>query len=638
MTGAETLGPHQDERDLMSEKEREDIVEFDGGDFAPEEYGPVTLAQHESDSHPASQHARQESLESDFGGSEKSLASIGSGSVIEHHASGTSQYEKQAQASAPATPEEEKEAEQLLQSSGLSNHSDDEKVSEIGSVSVDTIKKGSQTPTPPPYSEDDNVSLSMPTPSVSRRGSRRSSVTSQRKPALDLQSDVDSAPASSSSSSVYSSQSDEDEKFASGTRHRKRSSRSSVSLADVSEASTSSTTSSGWLAARPPSRRGSISGASIGRRRRFSPIRAFRKALIALRDAILAILLCPIRCLRVLTGRKKEIMVEAIPRDVPVLLSEKSDTIGLVSSEYDDDKASIMTDGSKTLGGKERKRPPSLRFTSTTAGAKALDQTGPRRPRTPKPSSFGKAEDDVFTSDSKGDFSEKGSDRQSEGNENEDEEEEPLTEEQAIAIQEKRRLRQEQRQQQAQIAVYEYEPSTQTVVKSRLLPNPHPVDPMLAHDRNARPVDERMAREEARIQAEREAKVAARRAARRGGGVVQQTPAAVVAPLVPRGPSIIHHSPKTLVLDLDETLIHSTSRSPLHTYSSARRGNGGALLGLESLGAVLGLRANENPRRIRPHMVEVVLDGRSVIYHVYKRPWVDYFLRKVSVPRYFWME
>jgi CTD nuclear envelope phosphatase 1 len=25
----------------------------------------------------------------------------------------------------------------------------------------------------------------------------------------------------------------------------------------------------------------------------------------------------------------------------------------------------------------------------------------------------------------------------------------------------------------------------------------------------------------------------------------------------------------------------------------------------------------------------VVLEGRSVVYHVYKRPWVDFFLRKV---------
>ncbi|VDB85366.1 unnamed protein product [Peniophora sp. CBMAI 1063] len=71
------------------------------------------------------------------------------------------------------------------------------------------------------------------------------------------------------------------------------------------------------------------------------------------------------------------------------------------------------------------------------------------------------------------------------------------------------------------------------------------------------------------------------------------------------------HLPKTLVLDLDETLIHSTSR-PLPSFNSG-------LLGL-SLG-----------RRDRPHHeVEVTLGGRSTTYHVYKRPFVDYFLRKVS--------
>lgn len=75
-----------------------------------------------------------------------------------------------------------------------------------------------------------------------------------------------------------------------------------------------------------------------------------------------------------------------------------------------------------------------------------------------------------------------------------------------------------------------------------------------------------------------------------------------------------HHLPKTLVLDLDETLIHSTSR-PLH----AGAGAGGGLLGLGW------------GRRGKPggHMVEVVLGGRSTLYHVYKRPFVDYFLRKV---------
>lgn len=75
------------------------------------------------------------------------------------------------------------------------------------------------------------------------------------------------------------------------------------------------------------------------------------------------------------------------------------------------------------------------------------------------------------------------------------------------------------------------------------------------------------------------------------------------------------HLPKTLVLDLDETLIHSTSR-PLHGGSTS----GGGLLGLGW------------GRRGKPggHMVEVVLGGRSTLYHVYKRPFVDYFLRKVS--------
>lgn len=70
------------------------------------------------------------------------------------------------------------------------------------------------------------------------------------------------------------------------------------------------------------------------------------------------------------------------------------------------------------------------------------------------------------------------------------------------------------------------------------------------------------------------------------------------------------HSPKTLVLDLDETLIHSTSKPIGHLSSSS---------GLLGFG-----------RRNKGHTVEVVLGGRSTIYHVYKRPFVDYFLRKVS--------
>lgn len=75
------------------------------------------------------------------------------------------------------------------------------------------------------------------------------------------------------------------------------------------------------------------------------------------------------------------------------------------------------------------------------------------------------------------------------------------------------------------------------------------------------------------------------------------------------------HLPKTLVLDLDETLIHSTSRPMM----SASGGSG--FLGLSIFG-----RSNKGAG----HVVEVMLGGRSTLYHVYKRPFVDYFLRKVS--------
>ncbi|GAA5865375.1 hypothetical protein JCM8547_005073 [Rhodosporidiobolus lusitaniae] len=68
-------------------------------------------------------------------------------------------------------------------------------------------------------------------------------------------------------------------------------------------------------------------------------------------------------------------------------------------------------------------------------------------------------------------------------------------------------------------------------------------------------------------------------------------------------------TPKTLVLDLDETLIHSTSRP----YSKSRSGGGKGGQG-----------------SLKTRVVEVVLEGRSTVYTVYKRPWVDFFLRKVS--------
>lgn len=77
-----------------------------------------------------------------------------------------------------------------------------------------------------------------------------------------------------------------------------------------------------------------------------------------------------------------------------------------------------------------------------------------------------------------------------------------------------------------------------------------------------------------------------------------------------------HLQQKTLVLDLDETLIHSTSR-PI--FSSGSGGSG--LLALGGFG-----KKNKGAG----HVVEVVLGGKSTLYHVYKRPFVDYFLRKVD--------
>ncbi|WWC70733.1 uncharacterized protein I206_104684 [Kwoniella pini CBS 10737] len=89
------------------------------------------------------------------------------------------------------------------------------------------------------------------------------------------------------------------------------------------------------------------------------------------------------------------------------------------------------------------------------------------------------------------------------------------------------------------------------------------------------------------------------------------------------------HLQKTLILDLDETLIHSTSR-PLKSlngngFSSS---GGGGILGLSLNGFNSGNKFNRSNRE--GHCVEVVLNGRSTMYHVYKRPYVDHFLKKVA--------
>ena len=95
--------------------------------------------------------------------------------------------------------------------------------------------------------------------------------------------------------------------------------------------------------------------------------------------------------------------------------------------------------------------------------------------------------------------------------------------------------------------------------------------------------------------------------------------------LTPTPPPISQHPPrptpfhyqKTLVLDLDETLIHSTSR-PFANFS-------------HSPSSLFGLKAFRRGSLGNSHTVEVVLGGKSTTYHVYKRPFVDYFLRKVRL-------
>lgn len=78
--------------------------------------------------------------------------------------------------------------------------------------------------------------------------------------------------------------------------------------------------------------------------------------------------------------------------------------------------------------------------------------------------------------------------------------------------------------------------------------------------------------------------------------------------------------PKTLVLDLDETLIHSTSR-PIPVGAASNSGN------------FLGLGTSVKANKAAGHVVEVVLGGRRTLYHVYKRPFVDFFLRTVRLDR-----
>ncbi|CAO1628183.1 unnamed protein product [Parajaminaea phylloscopi] len=235
----------------------------------------------------------------------------------------------------------------------------------------------------------------------------------------------------------------------------------------------------------------------------------------------------------------------------------------------------------------------------------------------------------------------------------EDSDSEPVTEEQAKTRAEKQAAAKVE-QREAPPSRTPDEGALTPTRRSKLLPNPHSVDPMLIHEPKAKKVTgeipEEMKRRRERFTLESPRsdvvvvvdKVSNGDVKSHGATVAssEKSPAAASPSPSPRS-AVIHHTPKILVLDLDETLIHSTSRSPTWTALRAQHNSrteaarnavstGGSLLGLEGLGGFLGLSGPSTGRSVRPHMVEVVLDGRSVIYHVYKRPWVDYFLRKVA--------
>ena len=574
----------------MSEKEREDIVEFDGGDFAPEDLDA-----------PRERTVSQSSVDSSWG--EGSSISHEAASTLATALDSTSVLEDRSLESHAATAaqqdgteEKSVDSETLLEAAkgepeAIEAVAHEDPTSSVvdpaASLSVTPKKESASaseasadaddTPTNPRKRQSDSSTSATTTPTASRSASLR-----QRQVAsLGMDS-----MGSSSNSSLGTTDSERvvDRSLTLSPQQRKRrSARTSASAsARASEAEGSHS--------RLVSRNGSashITEAGTGsrhvapKRKISSTRRAIRRALVALRDLLLAVLLCPINCVRYLRRRRmirSEEAIEAVYDRAQVSILEKNAT------SFDNDSPTSR-----------HKRPPSLRFAS-----KAELQRDPEkrssavgRPRTPRPDTSSEAFD---------------------------QRDEPVTEDQAAASGN----------------VWTALASGQRT-PSRLLPNPQMVDPMLAYDSKAEPIDVAMAEKEAVMEAERQQRIARGRAARRAaasdGSDSRSSPpptAAGVVPKVARGPtsSVIHHSPKILVLDLDETLIHSTSRSPSN-LSSGRTTTSG-FLGLETAGAVLGLRANDNPRRIRPHMVEVVLDGRSVLYHVYKRPWTDYFLRKVA--------
>ncbi len=151
-------------------------------------------------------------------------------------------------------------------------------------------------------------------------------------------------------------------------------------------------------------------------------------------------------------------------------------------------------------------------------------------------------------------------------------------------------------------------PHLPTIPQTRLLPNPLSVTLLTDHGRKP-PLDRNPSSE----------------------SVAAIVSSYVRNPSINRGPTPFHR-PKTLILDLDETLIHSTSR-PMNVQSSGM-GGGSGLVGISLAGFFPGSgRRGGGGARGEGHTVEVVLGGRSTLYHVYKRPFVDHFLKKVRTTR-----
>lgn len=571
-----------DDPELMTEKEREDIVEFDGGDFAPEDMdGPRerTISQSSADS------SWGEGSYASHDAAITLTTAAGSASVSEetwpeiHVTSDASEASSQDEAD-----EKRVDSQTLLEAAKGQVEAIETVAKEDSTSSVvhptaasATPKKNSAssstdveiTPTTQRNKPSDSPASTITTPSASRKGSLR------RRQAAAIT--ATESMISSSSSSLISTTDSEQAVDRSLTSSRTRKRRSARSSANSSTRASEADDSRGWFAPRNGNADGTTAAkhGAVPSKRKSLAKRAIRRTFLTLRNLLVMVMLCPLNCVRYLRRRRTmraEEAVEAIYERAQVPILEKNSS----------DQATPT---------RSSKRPSPLRFASKVEpqwdGEKRSGSAG--RPRTPKPD----AKDASLFVD-----------------------QEPVTEEQAAALG----------------PVWKAITSGQRT-PSKLLPNPQVVDPMLAHNSKAEPIDTVMAEKEAVMEAERQSRIAKGRAARRAAADGSDRSSAVIpSSQIPRGPTsnIIHHSPKILVLDLDETLIHSTSRSPSHYASAGGRTTTSGFLGLEAAGAFLGLRANDNPRRIRPHMVEVVLDGRSVLYHVYKRPWADYFLRKVA--------